>query len=68
VAAIEAFGKGPDRRVTSDNRDSGYRESSGQSVYAFQHCDVQNPEKEIRLRSYGITVMWAGSLARRANV
>jgi hypothetical protein len=27
-------------------RGSGYRESCGQSVYAFQHCDVRNPDKE----------------------
>jgi hypothetical protein len=51
-------------QLTSYRR-SGYRESRGQSVYAFRHCDVRNPDRETRLRSCEIVVIWARSLARR---
>jgi hypothetical protein len=45
VAVIEAFGKALDRRATSGDRASGYRESRGHKFYAFRHCDVRNPEE-----------------------
>jgi hypothetical protein len=39
-------GKVPIGEPHREIAESGYRESRGQSVYAFRHCDVRNPDKE----------------------
>jgi hypothetical protein len=65
VAVIEAFGKGPDRRATSGNRDWDIRNPMGKVFMHFGIVMSETPIGDKVMRSCEIVVIWAKSLARR---